>query len=205
MPLLLAHLSPSQTTDLFEDLNYLNLQEFRVFCKRHSIPYKILAETPQGRRRVTGDTDRKRVVLDRIRHYLRTGRVQEPTCLSAAVVRAEGPPARLEATDRIYYRWYNKEFTGVVSLLEELTDGTFKDGAVARVLIMNFWTRGEAPTFEEFASAWSEAKLDEHKLITPEYAYLTDLQRKRAGSDWKAIRNAKARRALAILEQIPVA
>ena len=205
MPSPLAHLSSTQTTSLFEDLNYLNLKEFHGFCKQHSIPYKILVETPEGRRRVTGDTDRKPVVLARIRHYLRTGRVQEATCLSAAIVRADGPPRRLEATDRIYYRWYNKRYTGVLSLLEELTGGEFVDGAVARVLIMNFWTRAEAPTFEEFASAWSEAKRDEAKLLTPEYAYLTDLQRKKAGTDWKDFRSARARRALEILAQIPVA
>ena len=48
--------------------------------------------------------------------------------------------------------------------LGELTDGRFRDGAVARVLAMEFWTRGEG------------------------YAYLTDLKHKRAGSDWKSLR-----------------
>jgi hypothetical protein len=37
--------------------------------------------------------------------------------------------------------------------LGELTDGRFRDGAVARVLAMEFWTRGEAPTLAEFARA----------------------------------------------------
>ena len=31
-------------------------------------------------------------------------------------------------------------------LLRHLTAGRFRDGAVARVLAMEFWTRGEAPT-----------------------------------------------------------
>jgi hypothetical protein len=36
-------------------------------------------------------------------------------------------------------------------LLRDLTAGRFRDGAVAHVLATEFWTRGEAPTFEEFA------------------------------------------------------
>ena len=43
-------------------------------------------------------------------------------------------------------------------LLRELTAGRFQDGAVARVLAMEFWTRGEAPTLEEFARSWTKAK-----------------------------------------------
>ena len=56
---------------------------------------------------------------------------------------------------------------------------------------MDFWTRGEAPTFEEFARSWTKAKAEEHRLLTPEYAYLTDLRHQRAGGDWKAVRRAK--------------
>ena len=42
-------------------------------------------------------------------------------------------------------------------LLRDLTARRFKDGAVARVLAMEFWARGEAPTFEEFARSWTKA------------------------------------------------
>ena len=57
--------------------------------------------------------------------------------------------------------------------LGELTDGQFRDGAVAQVLAMEFWTRGEAPTLAEFARAWTQAKADEHRLLTAEYSVLT--------------------------------
>ena len=87
-------------------------------------------------------------------------------------------------------------------LLSELTDGRFRDGAVARVLAMEFWTRGEAPTLEEFARAWTKAKAEEHRLFTAEYAYLTDLKHKRAGSAWKSLRKAKAESALRTLAEI---
>ena len=67
---------------------------------------------------------------------------------------------------------------------------------------MEFWTRGEAPTLEEFARAWTRAKADERRLLTPEYAYLTDLQHKRAGGEWKKLRKAKAQSALQTLARI---
>ena len=134
-----------------------------------------MAEYSNGKVKATKDTDRKPIVLARVRHYLRTGEVGQPTRIPAQIVREENPPARLGPRDRLYYRWYAKELEGVMRLLRDLTAGRFRDGAVARVLAMEFWTRGEAPTFEEFARSWTKAKAEEHRLLTPEYAYLTDL------------------------------
>lgn len=67
---------------------------------------------------------------------------------------------------------------------------------------MDFWTRGEAPTLSEFARAWTKAKANQHRLLTAEDAYLTDLKNKRTGNDWKTMRNAKANSALQTLARI---
>ena len=83
-----------------------------------------------------------------------------------------------------------------------MTAGRFRDGAVARIVVMDFWTRGKAPTLEEFARSWTKAKTEEHLLLTPEYAYLTDLKHQRADGDWKALRAAKAKSALRTLARI---
>src|SRR5678809_1348009 len=125
----------------------MNLAEIRGFCSERGIPYRIVAEDSNGQVKATKDTDRKPIVLARIRRYLRTGQVGQPTCIAAQIVRQERPPARPGPRDRLYYRWYAKEFAGVMRLLRDLTAGRFKDGAVARVIAMEFWTRGEAPTF----------------------------------------------------------
>jgi hypothetical protein len=151
---------------------------------------------------ITKDADRKPIVLARVRRYLRTGQVGQPTRISAQIVRQANPPARPGPRDRLYYRWYAKEFEGVMRLLRELTAGRFRDGAVARVLAMKFWTRGEAPTFEEFARSWTKAKAEQDRLLTPEYAYLTDLRHQRADGGWKALRKAKAKSALETLARI---
>ena len=92
----------------------------------------------------------------------------------------------------------------MMRVLRDLTNGQFKDGAVARVVAMDFWARGIAPTLEEFARAWTKAKAEQHRMLTPEYAYLTDLRHKRADVDWKEQRNAKAKSALATLAKIPL-
>jgi hypothetical protein len=87
-------------------------------------------------------------------------------------------------------------------ILVELTGGRFRNGALARVLIMEFWTTGRAPTFGEFARAWVAAKAEPRDLLTTEYADLMDVQRGKAGPGWKAKRKEKAERALATLDRI---
>jgi hypothetical protein len=202
MPNFLSRLTASERTRLLEELNYMNLEEIRSFCCERGIPYRIVAEHADGTVRATKDTDRKPIVLARVRRYLTTGKVGRPTRISAQIVREEDPPTRLGPHDRLYYRWYAKEFEGVMRLLRDLTDGRFRDGAVARVLAMEFWTRGEAPTFEEFARSWTKAKAKERRLITPEYAYLTDLKYHRADGGWKALRTAKAKSVLKTLARL---
>jgi len=198
----LAKLNKTARARLLHELNYMNLAEIRGFCSARGIPYRIAAEHADGTVKATKDTDRKPIVLARIRRYLTTGKAGPPTCIPARIVREDTPPARLGDRDRLYYRWYAKEFGSVMRLLRDLTSGQFKDGAVARVLAMEFWTRGDAPTFEQFARSWTTAKADEHRLLTPDYAYLTDLKHRRAAGDWKALRRAKAKSALETLARI---
>lgn len=88
-----------------------------------------------------------------------------------------------------------------MNLLSKLTDGGFRDGAIARILVREFWNSGKAPTFAEFAGAWQRANkrgLGPH----PEAAWLTDRARNKAGKDWKAKRERIAKRALKILGSI---
>jgi len=202
MPNLLSQLPKDEQARLLEELNYMNLEEIRGFCSEHGIPYKILAEYPDGKVKATKDTDRKPIVLARVRHYLTTGKVGQATLIPAEIVRDDHPPARPGPRDRLYYRWYSKEQTGIIRSLRELTAGRFRDGAVARVLVMEFWMRGNAPTLAEFAQAWLNANADRHRLLSAEYAYLTDLRHKRAGSEWKSLRKAKAKSALQTLARL---
>ena len=196
----LSQLTKTEQARLVEELNYMNLEEIRGFCSVRGIPYRIVAEYPNGKVKATKDADRKPIVLARVRRYLTTGEVGQATCIPAKIVREENPPARLGPRDRLYYRWYAKEHEGVLRVLRELTSGQFKDGAVARIIAMEFWTRGEAPTLEEFARSWTQTKTED--LLTPEYAYLTDLKHQRADGNWKALRRAKAKSALKTLARI---
>lgn len=202
MPNFLSKLTRSEQARLREELNYMNLEEIRGFCVQRGIPYKIVAEHKSGKTQTTKDTDRKPIMLARVRHYLATGEVGLASCIPLEIVRKEKPPARLGPHDRLYYRWYAKEHEGVIRLLRHLTAGRFKDGAVARVVAMGFWTRGQAPTLEEFARSWMKAKAEEHQVFPPEYAYLTDLKHQRADDSWKALRTAKAQSALKTLARI---
>src|SRR5215831_11991766 len=106
---LLLRLTRRERARLLEELNYLNLEEIRGFCAERGIPYRIVAEHPNGSVKGTKDTDRKPIVLARVRRYLTTGQVGQPTRLAAQIVREEGPPPRLGPRDRLHYRWYAKE------------------------------------------------------------------------------------------------
>src|SRR5216110_3046080 len=129
MPNFLSQLTKGEQARLLEELNYMNLEEIRGFCAQRGIPYRIVAEYPNGKVKATKDTDRKPIVLARVRRYLTTGQVGQPTRISAQIVRRENPPARLGPRDRLYYRWYAKEHTGVLAVLRDLTGGRFQDGA----------------------------------------------------------------------------
>ena len=134
----LSQLSKAEQARLLEELNYMNLEEIRGFCSERGIPYRIMAKYPNGKVKATKDTDRKPIVLARVRRYLKTGEVGRPTCIPAEIVRTHDPPVRLRPRDRLYYRWYAKEYQGVMRQLRNLTAGRFQDGAVARVLAMDF-------------------------------------------------------------------
>src|SRR4051812_49357968 len=92
MPNFLSQLTKSEQARLLEELNYMNLEEIRAFCSERGIPYRVVAEYSNGKVKSTKDTDRKPIVLARVRRYLRTGRVDQPTRISAQIVREDNPP-----------------------------------------------------------------------------------------------------------------
>src|SRR4029079_461204 len=97
---LLSQFTKSAHTRLLVELNYMNLEEIRGFCSERGIPYRIVAEYPHGKVKNTKDTERKAIRLARVRRYLTTGDVGQPTCIPAPIVREESPPARLGPRDR---------------------------------------------------------------------------------------------------------
>ena len=201
MPSLISTLSKAERDQLFEDLFYVNTGELRSFCDKHSVPYKILIEAEDGNIKTSQDIDRKKIVIKRVTHYLKTGNILPATIFSKEIVRLCGLSEKINEKDRLYYGCYEKKNPKMVRLLQELTDGKFKNGAIARILCREFWTRGEAPTFKEFAKAWLIAR-DEYSLKQhPEAAYLTDLSKGKAGTDWKKVRTEKAKGVMKLLSK----
>ena len=199
----ISKLSKSGQRELLHDLNYLNLAEIKQFCKRQSIPFTIAIETKDGARKTTREDDRKGVILDRIRHFLRTGKVPEETRFPAAVVCFGPLPHELTPDDRLLYGQYDKTSRAMIQLLKELTAGQFRNGAIARILARKFWSMGIAPTFGEFASAWLE-ETRAHTGPNPEWAFLSDRASKGAVPDWKKLRAAKASKVMKVLDTLPI-
>lgn len=197
----ISNLPKDEQRQLLDDLNYLNLAEIKAFCKRHSIPYRIAIETEEGRRRMTKEDDRKGVMLNRIRHFLEAGVILPETCFPALVVCFDQPSANITADDRLFYGQYDKTNRTMIILLKSLTGGRFENGAVARILARDFWSRGKAPTFREYASAWLHAS-SEHLRPNAEWAFLSDRANKVAVPDWKELRAQKASRVLNVLREL---
>jgi hypothetical protein len=174
--------------------------EIKAFCKKHDIPYSIWIESDDGVRRKTKDLDRKGMVLGRIRHYLETGMILDATCFPAGVVCFDQLPRTLKPTDRLFYGQYDKN-GAMVGLLADLTSGRFQNGALARMLARDFWSKGIAPTFQEFAVAWIEAS-ENHKRPKPEWAFLSDRADGKNTSDWKRERAIKAQWVINILNNL---
>jgi hypothetical protein len=197
----ISRLSKVEQRRLLDDLNYLNTAEIKSFCKRYSIAYTIAIETKDGKRRKTQEDDRKGVMLERIRHFLTTGEALEGTCFCASVVCLEPLPEEVGADDRLFYGQYEKRNRPLMNLLKELTNGRYRDGAIARILMREFWSCGKAPTFREFASAWLQVS-KEHTTPNPEWAFLSDRARKTDTADWKKMRAQKAAKVIKALDRI---
>jgi hypothetical protein len=117
------------------------------------------------------------------------------------VVCFDEPPKNIEATDRLCYGQYDKQNAGMTDLLKRLTAGKFQHGAIARFLAREFWSKGIAPTYGEFAEAWLTAKM-EHKRPNPEWAFLSDKTDGKDTANWKQLRKEKARKVLEMLRQL---
>ena len=94
----LSQLTTSERARLLEELNYMNLEEVRGFCSARAIPFRIVAESSNRKVKTTKDTDRKPIVLARVRRYLRTGQVDQATRISVQIVREENPCSRTWCT-----------------------------------------------------------------------------------------------------------
>ena len=197
----ISKLSQQKQRELLRDLNYLNTAEIKSFCKRHSIPYTIALETQDGGRRMASDEDRKGVVLRRARYFLQPGAVLKATNFPSTVVCFGVLPRKLTAADRLFYGQYDKSNPRLIAFLRALTGDAFEDGAITRILARTFWSRGHAPTLEEYAAAWLQAR-SEHKRPNPEWAFLADRADKRAGANWKQMRARKAKRVMELLNKI---
>jgi len=185
--------------ELFRAMNYLNIKEYQRFCDRHKIPYRICIEVG-GRLKKTGEKDRKKIVLARMRKFVATGKIAGPTVFAKHVVSFD-KLKNISPTTQLHFGQYDKKNTRFKQVMRSLTHGKFKDGAVARILIREFWTDGKAPTLREFAKAWlgsNVAYLENH----PEAAYLTDRRVHGPDANWKAFRIRKAKSVLAVLNRL---
>ena len=180
-------------------MNYLNIKEYQGFCDKHKIPYHIHILV-DGQLKKTSEKDRKSIVLARMRKFVASGKIEGPTVFAENVV-SFIKLTNIAPTTKLHFGQYDKNNTQFLKVMKSLTGGKFKDGAIARILIREFWTDGNAPTLREYAKAWLVSEvgyLENH----PEAAYLTDRRANGPDADWKALRIKKAKSVLAVLNKL---
>ena len=183
-----------QESELFESLNYLNLEEIFEICNHFEIPYFILIEKSDGSFIKSKDKDRKSTVLNRVRHFLKTGKIPKATIYPNKVCSLEPMRTVTEATV-LHYGQYDKKNPRLMKLLSRLTNGEFKDGFIARELMRDFFVTGKAPSLNEFGKAWISAKENYNKNHS-EWAFLTDRANGKVKANWKSHRNKIAKQVL---------
>jgi hypothetical protein len=198
---LLGKLSDSERAELFANIYYLNMRELHDFCDAHAIPYVIYFENEAGRIRKSRDSDRKGIVIDRVVHFLKTGTIKPRTVFAKSIVRFESKRSAPREADRIFYGEHKDADPKMLALMKHLTGGNFEAGAISQEVLRACWTRGDAPTYREFAKLWLKAR-EEHTKPNPEWVFLTDCAKGIAGADWKQLRIRKAAAALALLRKI---
>lgn len=175
---------------LDRDLNYLNMQEIRSYCDAVGIPYKIHYHK-DGKVRVSGEIDRKAIILDRIRAFIKTGNIVKATLYASKVTSFSPLSSKLDASDRVFYGQYKTTHKNILALMKSLTKEQFKFGAISQEVIRDFWREGIAPTYSQFARAWLKAN-EAHVEPKAEWAYLTDLAKGMERGEWKEYRRKKA-------------
>lgn len=136
--------------------------------------------------------------LERILAFVRDETRTGPTVYRRAVVASAPLPDDVTADTRIYYGQYDKRHEGFLRTMATLTDGAFRSGMIARLVLRDCWTAGVAPTLRQFADEWTRASAA-HVRPRPEAAYLSDRRRGEAGSDWTQVRAERAAEALALI------
>jgi hypothetical protein len=183
-----------------KDLNYLNMKEIKDFCIRVGIPFKIHYYR-DGKLRVSGEIDRKSIILERIRGYVKNRDVGQATVYAKKVVCFDPLPKVLNSSDRIFYGQYKTTHKNILSLMKDLTDGKFKFGAISQEVIRDFWREEKTPTYRQFAHAWIKG-IKAHTKPKPEWAYLTDLAAGMEKNAWKGLRQKKAKIVINYLHQL---
>jgi hypothetical protein len=136
-----SKLFSSEQAQLLDNIYYLNMGELRQFCDAHGIPYRIHIES-KGRVIRTSDCDRKGIVIDRILHLLRTGKIKPNTVFPASVVAVEKLGHDPRESDLVRYGQYKSSDPGIGKLMKRLTDGKFEFGAISQIVIRECWSQG---------------------------------------------------------------
>lgn len=198
---MLEKLLTKDKKELFDSLNYMKMEELKVFCDKQFIP-----------------TDGKKgVIIRRIKHYLITGKIVKTAPLPEKS-KAKKTDVRLLKPTALILSGLYKNDDETRAFMKKLVGKHFHFTSYGQDWIKLKWEEGLPPTYAQFAKFWQDEflrrKSPEYKACPKdEWAYLNFLQRylklhpnasrNEMASQWNKIRNVKANNAIKILMSIP--
>ncbi len=160
---LIKHLTKKQKEEFFDALNYMKMDEIKEFCHKHSIP-------------VSG---KKGAILERIKHFLVTGKILQPKELPEISKAKSGKKYPLHAETPILSGSYKND-TATRNFLKKIIGDHFHFTAFGQDWILERWQKGKPPTYLEFANFWQKEYLKrKNSEANPkqEWAYLNFMRR----------------------------
>jgi hypothetical protein len=132
-------------------LIYLHLDELIFICKKYNIPYKIYIETENKIKHINM-TDNKETIIKRIKMYLQYNKILPPTIYKQKIINFKHE--NITENSYVYYGIYKTTDKHILNLMKELTNNTFKFGAISQKIIKNIWRRNKLITYKKFAEIW---------------------------------------------------
>jgi len=170
-----------------KNIYYLNMQELKDIANKYNIPIKIYAETPNLKQ--TCHIDRKNIIIDKIIKTL-LGKPTRPTIYPKSVIRTT-KIINLTPKSKVYYGQYKNGNNKILALMKKLTDGKFKYGAISCMVINKYWSKGKAPTYEQFAKTYMYEY--NNPIDHPEWQYIQFMRKYNDKSKWTKIRSRIAK------------
>jgi hypothetical protein len=130
----------------------LNIQQLHTVCSKLNIDYNIYIETNNDLKKIN-DKLHKEFIINKIFNVL-IYKLKDKKIFYSNKIQNYSNTDNLKETDYIYYGQYSTINKNIKKLLMNLTNNTFKFGAISQKIIKKAWMQNKLLTYKSFAKEW---------------------------------------------------